>query len=106
MRVGSDSDSSGLSGGERRRVTVAEALITNPSVILLDEPTSGLDSASAMLLMELLRSLASRGRTVICTIHQPRREVYDSVDRLLVRLRSAFAYWSHSEDCRAVAVAG
>ena len=66
VRVGNDGDNSGLSGGERRRVTVAEALITNPSVILLDEPTSGLDSTAAQSLMDLLDRLTSRGHTVIC----------------------------------------
>lgn len=99
VRVGNDGDNSGLSGGERRRVTVAEALITNPSVIMLDEPTSGLDSTSAYSLMQLLSVLARKNRTIVCTIHQPRREVFELVDKLLVclsRPRSLFVRGLHT----------
>ncbi len=60
----------GISGGERKRVSVGHELLINPSLILLDEPTSGLDATTAMHLLTCLRQLASGGRAVITTIHQ------------------------------------
>ena len=52
----------GISGGERKRVTVGVGLVTRPRVLLLDEPTSGLDSETALAIVELLRSLAKQAR--------------------------------------------
>ena len=52
----------GISGGERKRVTVGVGLVTRPRVLLLDEPTSGLDSETALAILELLRSLAKQAR--------------------------------------------
>ena len=74
----------GLSGGQRKRLNVAMELLSEPSVLLLDEPTSGLDARSAMQLIRQCRGLASAGRTVIMTIHQPRREAFDLFDKLLL----------------------
>ena len=58
-----------LSGGERKRVSVAIELLTKPSLLFLDEPTSGLDPGDQRTLMELLRALADGGRTVIVVTH-------------------------------------
>jgi ABC transport system ATP-binding/permease protein len=58
-----------VSGGERKRVSVAIELLTKPSLLFLDEPTSGLDAGYERTLMELLRSLADGGRTVIVVTH-------------------------------------
>ena len=58
-----------LSGGQRKRVSVAVELLARPAVLFLDEPTSGLDPATEFKLMELLRDLADRGCTVLCTTH-------------------------------------
>jgi ABC-type multidrug transport system ATPase subunit/pSer/pThr/pTyr-binding forkhead associated (FHA) protein len=60
---------SSLSGGQRKRVSVALELLTRPSLLVLDEPTSGLDPGYERSLMELLRSLADGGRTVIVVTH-------------------------------------
>ncbi|MEA3186189.1 MAG: transport system ATP-binding/permease protein, partial [Chthoniobacter sp.] len=60
---------SDLSGGQRKRVSVAVELLARPSVLFLDEPTSGLDPATEFKLMELLRDLADTGCTVVCTTH-------------------------------------
>ncbi|KAF2894326.1 hypothetical protein ILUMI_11849 [Ignelater luminosus] len=60
-----------LSGGEKRRVTIALEMVSNPPVIFLDEPTSGLDTVSAKQCINILEKLKGQGKTVICTIHQP-----------------------------------
>lgn len=63
---------SSISGGERRRLSIAVEAVHDPAVLILDEPTSGLDSTSALQIVDMLRSMAeSRGRTVILSIHQP-----------------------------------
>jgi ABC-type multidrug transport system ATPase subunit len=65
VRVGS------LSGGERKRASIAVELLTRPRVFFLDEPTSGLDPANAAELLRLLRRLADEGATVVLTTHNP-----------------------------------
>jgi ABC-type multidrug transport system ATPase subunit len=74
----------GISGGERKRTSIGYELITDPVVILLDEPTSGLDSSSALKIVTLLKKEASRGKTVIATIHQPSGKIFMQFDRLLL----------------------
>jgi ABC-type multidrug transport system ATPase subunit len=75
----------GISGGERRRVSVGCQLITNPSLLFLDEPTSGLDTYTAFNVMQILRDLAHReNRTIVATIHQPSSEIWALFDDLCV----------------------
>ena len=64
----------GISGGEKRRVTIAVQILTDPRILLLDEPTSGLDAFTASSIMEVLQGLAQEGRTLILTIHQARSD--------------------------------
>ncbi|XP_006345760.1 ABC transporter G family member 5 [Solanum tuberosum] len=62
----------GISGGERRRVSIGVELIHDPGVLILDEPTSGLDSTSALQIIDMLKTMAvTRDRTIILSIHQP-----------------------------------
>lgn len=60
-----------LSGGERKRASIAVELLTRPGVLFLDEPTSGLDPATGAELMRTLQKLASQGTTVVFTTHTP-----------------------------------
>ena len=66
----------GVSGGERKRASIGIEIIVNPRILFLDEPTSGLDSYTAFHIMETVRSLTKSGRSVICSIHQPREKIY------------------------------
>lgn len=71
-RVGDTDRIRGISGGERRRVSIGVEVIHDPKVVILDEPTSGLDSTSALQIIDMLKLMAERrGRTIILSIHQP-----------------------------------
>ena len=76
---------SGISGGERRRVSIGMELVVEPKVLLLDEPTSGLDATAALKVVNVLTNLVTRGEClVIATIHQPRPDIYSSFGRVLL----------------------
>ncbi|RZC56780.1 hypothetical protein C5167_015634 [Papaver somniferum] len=74
----------GVSGGERKRVSIGQEMLMNPSLLFLDEPTSGLDSTSAQQVVSLLREFARGGRTVLMSIHQPSGRIYYMFDKILV----------------------
>jgi ABC-type multidrug transport system ATPase subunit len=74
-----------LSGGERKRCSIAVELVSDPAVILLDEPTSGLDAFKATSICQLLSNLArTKGKTVISTIHSPSSQAFYFFDRLIL----------------------
>jgi len=77
----------GISGGEKRRVTIAIQILTDPRILLLDEPTSGLDGFTAASIIEVLRGLAEEGRTVILTIHQSRSDLFKHFGNVLLLAR-------------------
>ncbi|CAK4706462.1 hypothetical protein AeNC1_008001 [Aphanomyces euteiches] len=73
----------GISGGERKRLSFATEILTNPSLLFVDEPTSGLDSCMAESVVQQLQKLAhDDGRTVVATIHQPSSELFTLFDQL------------------------
>lgn len=74
----------GVSGGEKRRLSIALEILMRPRLLFLDEPTSGLDSASAFFVTQTLRSLSRDGRTVLFSIHQPSSEVFALFDNLFL----------------------
>ena len=92
-RVGS------LSGGQRKRVSVAAELLGRPRLLFLDEPTSGLDPAAEAALMELLRRLAANGCTVVCTTHVMENAYL--MDRLVILRAGRLAFHGSPQEARA-----
>ncbi|XKL69216.1 hypothetical protein PGB90_006985 [Kerria lacca] len=73
-----------LSGGERRRLSIAVQLLTDPVLLFCDEPTTGLDSAATQSVIKLLKKFASEGNIVISSIHQPAAAVFELFDDVLL----------------------
>lgn len=74
----------GISGGQKKRVSVGVELITRPKILFLDEPTSGLDSFSSLALVKKLKDIAVQERVIICaTIHQPSSDLFAMFDRVM-----------------------
>lgn len=88
----------GISGGEKKRLSIACELIASPSVIFADEPTTGLDAFQAERVMETLRKLAHEGHTVVCSIHQPRGSIYSKFDDLILLSSGAVVYAGPAQD--------
>ncbi|XP_060967550.1 ABC transporter G family member 15 isoform X2 [Cannabis sativa] len=72
----------GISGGEKKRLSIGLEILTQPQIMLLDEPTTGLDSASAFFVVCTLGNIAHNGRIVVCSIHQPSGYLFDLFDDL------------------------
>ncbi|EQC40473.1 hypothetical protein SDRG_02366 [Saprolegnia diclina VS20] len=87
MKALGDTIIRGASVEQMKRLTIGVELAAAPSVLFLDEPTSGLDARSAKIIMTGIRKIASTGRTVVCTIHQPSTEVFEMFDSLLLLKR-------------------
>lgn len=89
----------GISGGERKRTSVAFELISNPSVLVLDEPTSGLDSLTSFIIIRYLKRCSTlEGKTVFMTIHQPNTEIYELFDKLMLMVEGKFIYQGPARD--------
>ncbi|KAL1803074.1 hypothetical protein ACET3Z_031721 [Daucus carota] len=87
----------GVSGGEKKRVSIALEILVRPRILFLDEPTSGLDSASAFFVVQALKSVARDGRTVISSIHQPSSEVFALFDDLFLLSGGEVCYFGEAK---------
>ncbi|OMO62655.1 ABC transporter-like protein [Corchorus olitorius] len=88
----------GISGGERKRVSIAHEMLINPSLLILDEPTSGLDSTAAHRLVSTLASLAQKGKTIVTSMHQPSSRVYQMFDSVLVLSEGRSLYFGKATE--------
>ncbi|XP_077234063.1 ABC transporter G family member STR2-like [Tasmannia lanceolata] len=93
-----DEGSQGVSGGERRRVSIGVDIIHGPSLLFLDEPTSGLDSTSAHSVIEKVHHIARSGSTVILTIHQPSYRIQMLLDHLIILARGQLMFQGPPKD--------
>ncbi|KAJ2783286.1 hypothetical protein H4R18_001805 [Coemansia javaensis] len=83
----------GVSGGERKRVSIGAALVTDPALLVLDEPSSGLDSSSAEMVVALTRQMAHRRNLcTLMTIHQPSAEMVALFDKLILLAQGKLVY--------------
>lgn len=82
----------GLSGGERKRLAFASEALTDPSLLMCDEPTSGLDSFMAHNVLQVLKRLAQKDKTIILTIHQPSSEIFGLFDKLMLMAEGRVAF--------------
>ncbi|CAA6656853.1 unnamed protein product [Spirodela intermedia] len=82
----------GVSGGERRRVSIGIDIVHDPILLFLDEPTSGLDSTSAFMVVKVLQRIAQRGSVVIMSVHQPSSRIIGLLDRLIFLSRGHTVY--------------
>ena len=83
----------GVSGGQRRRVSIGIELVKEPRAIFLDEPTSGLDSEMAAAIMDTLHSLAAKDRTIALTIHQPNSLLTSQFDDFMLLAQGEMVYF-------------
>ncbi|XP_050099637.1 protein white [Anopheles aquasalis] len=90
--IGAPGRIKGLSGGERKRLAFASETLTDPHLLLCDEPTSGLDSFMAHSVLQVLKGMAMKGKTIILTIHQPSSELYCLFDRILLVAEGRVAF--------------
>ena len=88
----------GISGGQKRRVSIGVELVKDPVAIFLDEPTSGLDSEVAVHLVKLLGEMCAKGRTVALTIHQPNSLITSQFVDYLLLADGQLAYGGPWED--------
>ncbi|KAK7363113.1 hypothetical protein VNO77_05243 [Canavalia gladiata] len=93
--------SSGLSGGQKRRLSICIEILTRPRLLFLDEPTSGLDSAASYYVMSRIASLNLRDgvrRTIVASIHQPSSEVFELFHDLCLLSNGETVYFGPASD--------
>ncbi|KAF9046944.1 hypothetical protein BDZ89DRAFT_1155194 [Hymenopellis radicata] len=96
----------GISGGEKRRVSIAVQVLTEPQVLMLDEPTSGLDAFTASSIMDVLNQLASEGRTIITTLHQSSSQLFNHFGNILLLTKGGRVAYSGPGDDMLTYMAG
>ncbi|XP_052791391.1 uncharacterized protein LOC128225564 [Mya arenaria] len=89
----------GLSGGEKKRASIACELLTDPDILLLDEPTSGLDASTALTLMQQMRKYASTfNKTIMTSIHQPSSQVFHMFNNMLLVINGKEGYYGPAKE--------
>ncbi|KAI4348846.1 hypothetical protein L6164_009516 [Bauhinia variegata] len=88
----------GVSGGERKRVSIGNEILINPSLLFLDEPTSGLDSTTALRIVQMLQDIAEAGKTVVTTIHQPSSRLFHKFDKLILLGKGSLLYFGKASE--------
>ncbi|CAF4503137.1 unnamed protein product [Rotaria socialis] len=82
----------GISGGEKKRTCIGMELVLSPNILFLDEPTTGLDASTAISIMNCLKDLSRRGRTIIFSIHQPRYSIFKLFDTVMLMCNGQCVY--------------
>jgi ATP-binding cassette subfamily G (WHITE) protein 2 len=96
IRVGSHGKK-GISGGERKRLSVGVELLSDPRLLFLDEPTSGLDSSTACSIINVLKNSTDKC-TIICTIHQPSTKIFELFDVLMILAAGNVVYYGPAQE--------
>ena len=96
-KIGGVNNEKGISGGEKRRLSIASEILTDPQILFCDEPISGLDSHMALMIVNKLANLARQGKIVICTIHQPSSQVFERFDKLCLLSEGRTVYFGSRE---------
>eukprot|EP00736_Rhodelphis_marinus_P001316 Rmarinus@m.25597 len=91
-------DSKGISGGERKRLSIGVEIVSLPDLLFMDEPTTGLDSEMALEVMQSIREVTNRHRTTLCTIHQPSAKIFGFFDKLLLLGKGRMLYFGSPDD--------
>ncbi|XP_051120565.1 ABC transporter G family member 15-like isoform X2 [Andrographis paniculata] len=89
--------SRGISGGEKKRLSIALEILVRPRMLFLDEPTTGLDSAASFFVVQAIKNLARDGRTVVSSIHQPSSEVFALFDDLFLLSGGETVYFGEAK---------
>ncbi|XP_061708449.1 protein brown-like [Cydia pomonella] len=89
-----------LSGGQRRLLSLAGTLLSNPRIVICDEPTTGLDSYSAYLVISILKQLTESGRIVICSVHQPSSDLFNQFNNIMLMAEGRLLFHGTQEECR------
>ncbi|KAJ2377139.1 hypothetical protein IW150_001565 [Coemansia sp. RSA 2607] len=97
-RIG-DAATRGVSGGERKRVSIGTELLTDPKLLFLDEPTSGLDSNSSEMVVELVKKITIEQNTAaFMTIHQPNARIFNLFDKVILLSQGSVVYFGPTSE--------
>ncbi|KAF9822746.1 hypothetical protein SFRURICE_019436 [Spodoptera frugiperda] len=88
----------GLSGGERRLLSLATTFLSDPQILICDEPTTGLDSYNALLVIGVLKKLSASGRIVICSVHQPSCDLFKEFSSILLMAEGRLLFHGSQDD--------
>ena len=89
-----------ISGGQKKRVSIGLELAAAPMALFLDEPTSGLDATAASSVMKTLKALSRLGITVVSIIHQPRQEIFEALDDLILLANGRLIYQGKQKEAQ------